>query len=307
MKTLPRRVLKKAGLGIAAFLVFYFGVVGLAMYRVDTSLDFAPSNPVAGGSHAVNMLEALIVRETIDNQWTPNNPWFFPTFLQDNMPNFQRGMMRAISRFSMELEAQIARTRGSGAIDGDLERATGLLQFPTDSWFFDFDQSVLPILPADLQFRTAARSLRMYNERIARGTAVFETRQDVLAFTLERISGEIGARAAIIENHMASRTLIDFVSDDIFYFNKGMAYAYYMILRELRHDFDEVIRSQGLTRTWEQALDNLRFVSQQKPLIVMNARGMDSIFANHLYVQGFYLKRAIVQLDDIARVIRAAR
>ena len=98
---------------------------------------------------------------------------------------------------------------------------------------------------------------------------------------------------------------IDFVSDDIFYFNKGMAYASYLLLRELGRDFDDVIRRQGLTRVWQQALDSLREASQQQPLIVLNSSGANSFFANHLHLQGFYLKRAILQLDEIARVIRA--
>lgn len=306
--TRPRVIMKRSALYLAMALVLYFGVIGNLMHRVDARLDFVPANPVDGGSHVVNMAEALILREVVTHRWTANDPAFFPTAFHDNMPNFQRGMMRAISRFTMEMENQIGRLRGSSAIDTDLERATGLLQFPTDTWVFDLDQSFLPIQPADTQFEAAARALRAYNTRIAQDLAVFETRADALAMTVERMAGELGSRAAIVDEHVSrDGSIIDFVSDDIFYFNKGMAYATYLLLRELGRDFDAVIRAQGLTRVWQQALDSLQQASQQQPLIVLNSAGASSFLANHLHLQGFYLKRAILQLDEVARVIRASR
>ncbi len=304
--TRPRVILKRGSVYLAAALVLYFGVIGNLMHRIDTDLDFTPPTPVENGSHAVNMAEALILRETVDNRWTANDPIFFPTAFLDNMPNFQRGMMRAISRFTMELENQIGRLRGSSAIDRDLERATGLLQFPTDVWFFDFEQSLLPIQPAETQYASAARALRAFNTRVGLGTAVFETRADALALTVERMAGELGSRAALVDDHVsADGFIIDFVSDDIFYFNKGMSYASYLLLRELGEDFDELITRGGLRGVWTQALESLRMASQLQPLIVLNGAGANSIFANHLHLQGFYMKRAILQLDEIARVIRA--
>lgn len=241
--TKPRVVFKRSVLFVVAAFVLYFGVLGSWLHRIDADLDFMPPNPVQGGSQAVNMAEALILRETVENRWTANDPIFFPTALLDNMPNYQRGMMRAISRFTMELENQIGRLRGSGAIDQDLERAVGLLQFPTDVWIFDFDQSFLPIQPADTQFEAGARALRSFNSRVAAGVAIFETRPDALAMTVERMAGELSSRAAIVDDHVSAADgfIIDFISDDIFYFNKGMAYVTYLLLRELGQDFERVI------------------------------------------------------------------
>ncbi|MBQ1202556.1 MAG: DUF2333 family protein, partial [Loktanella sp.] len=138
--TKPKVIFKRSLFLLVTVLTLYFGVIGNLMHRIDADLDFVPPTPIEGGSHAVNMAEALIMREVVHNRWTPNDPIFFPNGLHDNMANYQRGMMRAISRFTLELENQIGRLRGSSAIDGDLERASGLLQFPTDVWIFDFDQ-----------------------------------------------------------------------------------------------------------------------------------------------------------------------
>ena len=306
--TKPKVIFKRSLFLLVTVLTLYFGVIGNLMHRIDADLDFVPPTPIEGGSHAVNMAEALIMREVVHNRWTPNDPIFFPNGLHDNMANYQRGMMRAISRFTLELENQIGRLRGSSAIDGDLERASGLLQFPTDVWIFDFDQSLLPVQPAETQYESAARALRSYNARVANGGAIFETRADALAVTVGRIASELGSRAAIVDDHVSQdRFILDMIADDIFYVNKGMSYASYLLLRELGRDFESVIASQGLTRVWNQALESLREASQQKPLVVLNSSGANSFLANHLHLQGFYLKRAILQLDEISRVIRATR
>jgi hypothetical protein len=304
----PATVAKRTAIYVVAIVALYFGVIGNLMHRIDADIAFAPPNPVEGGSHAVNMVAGLIERETVTHRWTPNDPLFYPTAYLDNMPNFQRGLIRAISRFTIEMEDQVGRLRGSSAIDPDLERAAGLLQFPTDVWIFDFQQSLLPVQPADTQYIAAMRALTAYNERVAAGQAVFEARADTLAMTVRRISGELGSRAALVDAHVRrDRFVIDPVADDIFYFNKGMAYGYYLTLRELGRDFDQLIAAQGLTAVWEQTLASLRQASQLRPLVVMTGQGDSSFFANHLHMQGFYLKRALIQLDEVANVMTLRR
>ena len=55
-------------------------------------------------------------------------PFFVPAGILDNMPNFQRGIMAALGRFSTELMDQVGRTRGTSQVDRDLEQARGLSQ-----------------------------------------------------------------------------------------------------------------------------------------------------------------------------------
>lgn len=304
----PKVALRRLLIAAAAFCILFYGVIGSLLNNVDADITFRPPQPVTGGSHAVNMAEALILREVSDNRWAPNDPPFFPTAMHDNMANFQRGMIRAIGRFTLQLENQVGRLRGSSAIDEDLKRAAGLLQFPADVWLFDFNQSLLPVQPAEVQYEAAARALRSYNLRIASNTAVFEARADALALTVEQMASELSARAALIDSHISTgHFVINRTSDDIFYANKGMTYATYLLLRELGHDFDQVIQSQRLSRVWGQALESLRHAAEQRPAIVLNGAGVNSLIANHLHIQGFYMKRAILQLDEVARVIRAGR
>ncbi|WP_165905238.1 DUF2333 family protein [Rhodovulum euryhalinum] len=303
----PKTILKRSSIMIAAAVALYFGGLGTALQRIDANPDFSPTT-VENGSHAVDMVASLIEREVDTYRWAPNDPAFYPTAFHDNMGNFQRGVMRAVSRFTLELETQIGRLNGTSAIDRDLEQAAGLLQFPTDVWLFDFQQSILPVQPADTQYRAAADALRAYNARLAAGQAAFETRPDALVLTLERMLGELGARAAVIEQHTQQDSgLMDGVSDDIFYFNKGLSYATYLLVRELGRDFDRVISTMGIEAVWAQTLDSLRQAATQRPLVVLNSSGESSIFANHLHLQGFFMKRALLQLDEVVRVLRNTR
>ncbi|SIO54737.1 hypothetical protein SAMN05444722_3405 [Rhodovulum sp. ES.010] len=304
----PKTILKRTSLMIVTAVVLYFGVFGTALQRIDADPDFMPTVQAENGSHAVDMLASLIEREVDTLRWAPNDPVFYPTAFHDNMANYQRGVMRAVSRFTLELETQIGRLNGTSAIDLDLQRAAGLLQFPTDIWLFDFQQSFLPVQPADSQYRAAAEALRAYNARVAAGHAAFETRPDALVLTLERMIGELGSRAAVIEQHTQQGAgLIDGMSDDIFYFNKGLSYATYLLVRELGRDFDRVISTVGIEAVWAQTLDSLRQAATQRPLAVLNSSGESSIFANHLHLQGFYMKRALLQLDEVVRVLRNTR
>jgi hypothetical protein len=76
-----------------------------------------------------------------------------------------------------------------------------------------------------------------------------------------------------------------------------------MILSELGGDFAQRIEERGIAALWNQALASLRTASQLQPLIVVNAPGADSIFANHLVLQGFYMKRSILQLEEVASAL----
>jgi hypothetical protein len=274
------------------------------MHRIDVDTGFVPTIAPDNGSAAVAMAAGLIDREVNVHGWTPNDPFFLPTSVLDNMPNFQKGVIRASSWFTFELLDQIGRVRGSASNDADLERAAGLLQFPPDVWLFDFDTSLLPTASSEEQYRAGLALLQNYNQRVAAGQAVFELRADALARTIQRMSVDLASQAALIDRLKGDdRRLFNTAADNLFYQNKGMLYAYYMILNELGSDFDTMIAGRGLQLGWAQALEDLRRGSQLAPMVVLNADSESSIFANHLMLQGFYMKRAILQLEEVVNTL----
>ena len=129
---------------IGLLVAYYLGGM-LWLHEIDDDPDFAlPTSALEGGSHAVAVAADLMDREINTHRWVANDPFFMPGTLLDNMPNFQQGIVSAVSRLTLELTDQIARTRGSSQADPDLERAAGLLRYPGTIWIFDIRTSWAP-------------------------------------------------------------------------------------------------------------------------------------------------------------------
>lgn len=299
-----RTVVRVIG-GVFLLIFLYYFIGALWVHRIDDDPDFTPPAPIAGGSHAVDMAAALLERE-LQHGWTANDPFFLPGSVLDNMPNFQQGMVYALSRFGSALAEQLARSRGTSAVDPDADRAAGLLRYPGNVWVFNPSTSLAPTATSESQYRAAVRALRAYNERVAAGTADFDARADNLIDTLERFVNDMGSMSAVIDTHLREHAgfPISFSADDIFYQTKGRLYAYYMLLKALGEDFRTVISERNLGEVWTNMLESARAAAVQQPWVVLNG-GVDSQFVpSHLASQGFLLLRLRTQLREVATVLQ---
>lgn len=297
---------KKLFAGLLVLLALYYPIGMMVMNQIDDDLDFAyQSGQQPGGSGAVAAMAALIEREVKDHGWVMNDPFFKPSSLLDNMPHFQQGMFAAFARFAIELRDQIGRTRGSSTVDSDLNDAAGLLPYPGDVWVFNFSTSLFPTASAERQYLKAQRALVSYNQRLARGEAVFDRRSDNLLATLDRIALDVGASSAAIDSHIAEHSgdWVDFAADDLFYSVKGQTYGYALILTALREDFAAIIATRDVGTIYDQMLASFRAVAVLDPLVVTNNELDDQILPNHLAAQGFYLLRARTQLREITNIL----
>src|SRR5262249_22821193 len=197
-----------------------------------------------GESRAVAVAADLVNREVNVHTWTPMLPFFTPGGILDNMPNYQRGIIAALGRFSTELMDQLGRTRGSSQVDRDLEQARGFLNEQPNVWLWQPSVSLLPTTTSAQKYRAGRARLLAYNKRLAAGQAVFERRADNLQALIDRIANDHGSDSAVIDQHIVEEAgdPFDMHCDDIFYFNKGRLYANYLLMRELGSDFDGVIR-----------------------------------------------------------------
>lgn len=295
---------------VIVVLVFglYYPVGMLIAHKVDDRLDYeipAAELPV-GGSRSVALASALIDREVNRNGWVANDPFFMPGSMLDNMPNYQLGMIHALGRFAFQMVDQIGRTRGSSQTDRDLQEAAGLLQYSGTKWIFDFSTSLLPTAKSEDQYRKARAALLAYNQRLVAGQAVFERRADNLQATLERIALDIGSASAAIDRRVrdGSDMMLDWEGDDVFYSVKGQMYAYYLLLRELKQDYPNLVRDRELGGTWDQMLESFAAAAGLKPLVVSNARPDAVILPNHLASMGFYVERTRTQIYEIVNILQ---
>lgn len=297
---------RRAVLAIVALIAVYYVLGAFLMQTIDNDLTFKPAGSVQQGqSAAVAMTVALIDREVNKNGWVANDPFFKPTAVLDNMPNYQQGMVAALARFGFELTDQLGRTRGSSQADPDLQDASGLLQYVGDRWFWDPSVSLLPTATSEQQYRKAAAALKKYNERLATGNAVFERRSDNLLATLDRIALDLGSSSAVIDTHVSEQSgwPINSSSDDIFYTVKGQMYGYYMILKALGEDFSEVIAARDLQKPYDQMLRSFETAAKLEPIVILNGTPDAEFVPCHLCGQGFYLLRARTQLREITNIL----
>ena len=236
------RWLRWAALGAALFLLLWYPA-GMAVYTHiddDTGFEPRPTAYDAGGSKAVATAAALVEREI--ERWAPNKPFWHPAAALDNMPNYQLGLMYAISRFAIEMGDQLGRTRGSSAIDADLDRAAGLLKYDGRIWYWG-SGGLLPMAPAQRQYLSAAKALARYNDRLANGEATYDRRADNLIALLDRVGADLGASSAALDKRALETNAgwFDTIADDLLFNVKGRLYAYFLLLRDI----------DGLTGLWK--------------------------------------------------------
>ncbi|UYN95436.1 MAG: DUF2333 family protein [Enhydrobacter sp.] len=290
---------------VVVLLLLYYPVGAMVVENIDDDPQFGPRNVAPGESYAVATMADLITREVDVNTWTPMQPFFMPAGILDNMPNFQRGIVAALGRFSTELMDQIGRTRGSSQVDRDLEQARGFLNEQPNLWIWQPSVSLLPTTTSAQKYRAGRDRLIAYNKRLASGQAVFERRADNLQALIDRIANDHGSDSAVIDQQIVERAgdLFDGRCDDIFYFNKGRLYANYLLLRELGRDFEAVIRDRGLGNAWNGMVETFRVASALDPWVVWNGWPDALLIPNHLAAQGFYLLRARTQLREISSIL----
>ncbi|PCI63833.1 MAG: hypothetical protein COB37_03530 [Kordiimonadales bacterium] len=304
VRTVSGSVWRKIAVGIPVVFFLYIFVGMPFAHRIEDTMQFSYETP-EGGSRSVAALVYLVDRETRTHNWTPNDPMFMPGWWLDNTPNYQKGILKALSRFSFELRDQLGRSRGSSAADKDLETASGNLAKEPGRWVVDFPTRLLPTTASDTYYREGSDQFKAYNIRLAAGNAVFERRSDNLLATLDRIALDLGASSAELEHYISENAggfWPDTGADDLFYEVKGKVYAYTVILMALEQDFRKVIADRELASIFTELLRSLTMAATLDPTIVYNGAA-DGTLANHLSMQGFYLLRARTQLKEVTNIL----
>ncbi|PWR20237.1 DUF2333 family protein [Zavarzinia aquatilis] len=300
-------VWRSAAAIVAAIVLLYYPIGMIVANKIDDDLSFAVATSAVpeGGSAAVAIAAAMVDREVNRNGWVANDPFFMPSGALDNMPNFQQGIVDAVSTFTIELRDHLGRMRGSSKADENLDEALSSMQYSGTKWVFDLSVSILPTATSEAQYRKGIKALETYNAGVAAGTAAYDRRADNLQAVINRIALDVGSLSAALDKQIRENegSLLDFTCDDLFYRVKGTAYAYYLILKALRSDFAPIIEERHLGPLWDSAVDGFAEVGSLSPLIVWNGGVDGQLMPNHLVSEGFFLLRARSQLYEIADIL----
>jgi hypothetical protein len=229
--------------------------------------------------------------------------WDDTPFL-DNKASFQRGVNQAIRRTSVELVDALGRVRGTSAINADLQRARGNLQFDESSWYFGISPFG-PKTPTPSYYRAAIRDLRKFNTDLGLCNATFDSRADNLIEFIDRITNDLGSTSDILaersENH--NYGWFDMRADDRFWFAYGQLYGYYGILSAAGADFSQVIAERNVGTLWADTMRQFQAALRIQPAIISNGREDGWIMPSHLATMGFYILRVRSNLVETRAVL----
>lgn len=308
-----RRLTYRISLGAGLAVMAYYPLGMLWTNQINDDPDFQTPKKfeVAGGSHAAEMVIALVDREVNHTAWPSNDPWFFPGSALSRMPQFQQGMFYVLGRYTQELQEVLARPRGTSQMDRGLEQAQGMIKYAPDAWILNFKVSIWPQATALSQYRAANADFIDWDKRLASGKASYDIRADNLLSLLDRVIADLGDLSGSIENGLGHRSSLLFVptpfydptARDVLYRNKGVAYGYLMILRETGRDFERILALKNVHENWSKGLEALRAAAVQRPVIVSNTSQDEWFFNTHLASQGYDILRARAKLVEVRDII----
>jgi hypothetical protein len=284
---------------VVGLILLYYGLGGWAINNIDTSFSYKPKDE-DGRLSSIDMISHLINREVYDKLWTPNLPFLFPSYFLDNMPNFQQGIISATSK-SVSAFNHIPLTTATETARTNLNEATSLLKYPGNVWLFSPQNHLLPAPSSNTQYKKGRKKLNAFNAEIAGGQVVLERTPQNLSLLLTQIKKDIGRLIVNTEDHIRenSDSFFDTKADDVFYFEQGKLYAYSQILKNLGHDFKNVLVKYDIYQQWTSLIKALEDASTLSPLVVRNGKLDASTAPNHLMIINYFGAKAVNRLNNI--------
>ena len=170
---------------------------------------------------------------------------------------------------------------------------------------FSAENKLLLAPSANNQYRKARRHLINYNKSLSAGREVFYKSPADLAYLLRKSKINLGKSSAALETRIReeSSSWWDTKADNIFYYQQGKAYAYYLLFKALGNDYKNIIVSAGQYQNWISLIKALEDASSVQPAIVRNGELNSLTAPNHLSYLNMYIVKARNLLALIAEAL----
>ena len=297
VNTWPKLIL----LFIIGFIFLYYPLGALVSEDIDKNTNYE-FHKEGRESVTINAMAFLIRREVYNKSWTPSLPFIFPAYMLDNMPSFQLGLMSSISTLS---KAFAQKNDNLPTEESHLQTAAELLQYPGNIWMFSPHNKLVPAPSSNSQYRRARKQLQNYNRDLADGRELFIAKAEDLNYFLKAIQKDLTQSSRRLSNQIRehSTDFYDGKADNIFYYEQGKLYSYYLLLKALGVDYKDVIVQHNIYQPWTALLNTLEKASKLSPLVVRNGE-LDSLTApNHLATLGYFNYKSIAVLQNMEAIL----
>lgn len=292
--------------GIILFICLYYPLGGWITHNIDRNTNYEINTTNTKQSAGVEMAAFIINREVNDKLWTANVPFFFPSYFLDNMPNFQLGMINATSNIVTSLSKRIDAPIIDQGHTSALKEAAQLLQYDGKIWMFSPNNRFSPVPSANTQYRKARKNLIAFNQTLNEDKIIFYRRSDDLAYLLKRVNFSLKKSIENIDNQIREENTswFDFKADDIFYYNQGKAYAFYLMLKALGHDYKDILVEKNVYVLWTKSLKAMEDAAKIDSFYIRNAELNSLTAPNHLLYLAYYMEKAQSLNKDIIKALQ---
>jgi len=231
----------------------------------EEHVELPEISPVAGVTFVDTLIRLMDYElNTRFLGWRPNGI-FICRFTYD-INNYQLGVLEAVRFTTLRLKDSLTRLGEADSYDPDLEQALNDFYISAASWWFP---------SAESSYRQAVEHLQRFKIKLERGQRNFYYRRDTLVALLSTYRDQIGN---------VNRTLVTPVgwwkSADYFYYARGVAHAYYEILKVCRVGFRNQLATMHGADIMDEVLHELSSAEKIDPWIILDA-DLDGFFANH--------------------------
>jgi hypothetical protein len=216
--------------------------------------------------------------------WRPNSILFGKLGLTDNVNNVQLGVLEVARRTIVVMNENMTRFATTEAYNPQINEAMNFFMVSADKYWFP---------SASGKYREAMRDLEIYIESLHKGRSRFYSRVDNLIALLANYKDILGSsfHNLIKDNEADGKEVSWWVSDDYFYFSKGLALGMADMLEAVNKDFDAELQKKNSHKLLEDAIHALHQAAHLSPWMVFNG-SKDGLIANHRANMGTYIGEA---------------
>ena len=250
-----------------------------------------------------------------------SNDMFPPGVLEDNMPQWEYGVLTSLRDGTSALRNHIARAQSQSKEDGDLAKAEPMFYFDHKSWQLPSSES---------EYWKGIEAMERYRDRLrkkgpagnttgseAGNESQFYSRADNLRQYLEILEKRLGSLSNRLSasagdarqiNQEDGRVAVTKTSwwniDDIFFEARGYCWSTIHILRAAEFDFRDILSNKTALVTLQAIIHELE--DGQGPFlspVILNGGGF-GLFANYSLTLANYIARANAATIDLRNLLQ---
>lgn len=278
---------------VPTFLFCYYGIGAFVTENTDVTTEYRLREKHIPTFETALGMSFLIKQEVDDKMWTPNLPFVFPAYILDNMPNFQIGVIGAVKDIASVMRKF---DQNTDAQKKEIKKAYQYLLYSPKIWLMTRKGKFNLAPSSNAQYRKAAAELYQFGK-----DGVYYAKAADLDALLRKINTGLLNLAGRNETQQSEHATdwTDTKSDDLFYYNRGYAYAMWQITKVMGADYREIILKHNMYTEWTYLVGSLKKAAELKPAVVRNGTAKSMFTPNHLIMQNYYLLRAITAAEKI--------